>query len=240
MEGVMGGGMVNPADYPVPIETVYVNNLEERAKVEELKEALSVIFKPYGTILDIVAKSSLKRKGQAFIVFDSQKSVLDAVEDMNGFELYGKAIRVAMAKTPSDETVLRKATQEDFEEHKKQRRIHKLQKEALEAKEAKNKPPTAAEKARPVKTGAAAIPDEYVRPNKVLFLQNIPADVDADALTSIFERFEGFKEVRLVKIRNVAFAEFEDEQFAITAKESTANMPIGEEGKPMKVTYQRQ
>jgi U2 small nuclear ribonucleoprotein B'' len=44
----------------------------------------------------------------------------------------------------------------------------------------------------------------------------------------------------LVSVRSVAFAEFENEQFAITAKEATANTPIGAEGKPMKVTYQRQ
>lgn len=79
-----------------------------------------------------------------------------------------------------------------------------------------------------------------MRPNKTLFLQNIPQDVDEDALTAIFERFDGFKEVRLVSVRSVAFAEFENEQFAIAAKEATANTPIGAQGKPMKVTYQRQ
>jgi RNA recognition motif-containing protein len=98
----------------------------------------------------------------------------------------------------------------------------------------------AKDKPRAVKTGAAAVPDEYVRPNKTLFLQNIPADVTQDDLTTIFERFDGFKEVRYIKIRAVGFAEFENEQFAITAKESTANMPIGADNKPMKVTYQRQ
>jgi RNA recognition motif-containing protein len=91
-----------------------------------------------------------------------------------------------------------------------------------------------------VKTGAAAVPDEYVRPNKTLFLQNIPKEVTADDLTAIFERFDGFKEVRYIQIRAVGFAEFENEQFAITAKEATANMPIGPDQKPMKVTYQRQ
>ena len=97
-----------------------------------------------------------------------------------------------------------------------------------------------AEKPRAPKSGAAVVPDEYVRPNKTLFLQNIPRDVDEEALSAVFERFEGFKEVRLVSVRAVAFAEFENEQFAITAKEATANTPIGAEGKAMKVTYQRQ
>lgn len=97
-----------------------VNNLEERVKIDTMKEALTRVFQYYGPILDIIAKSSLKRKGQAFVVFDSEKSALDAVEEMNGFELYGKAIKVSRAKTHSDETVKRKAG-ELFEEHKRKR-----------------------------------------------------------------------------------------------------------------------
>ncbi|RYN43205.1 hypothetical protein AA0113_g10461 [Alternaria arborescens] len=239
MEGVvMGGGLVDPSKYPVPIETIYVNNLEERVKIDTMKQALTRVFQYYGPILDVIAKSSLKRKGQAFIVFDSEKAALEAVEEMNGFEMYGKVMKVHRAKTHSDETVKRKAP-ELFDDHKRKRLTLKDFKRAEEDAKAQANP-VAAEKPRAAKTGAAAVPDEYVRPNKTLFLQNIPRDVDEEDLTTIFERFEGFKEVRLVSVRAVAFAEFENEQFAITAKEATANTPIGAEGKPMKVTYQRQ
>lgn len=109
-----------------------------------------------------------------------------------------------------------------------------------DAKAAAAPPTTETQKPRPAKTGAAVVPDEYVRPNKTLFLQNIPRDVDEEALSELFERFEGFKEVRLVSVRAVAFAEFENEQFAITAKEATSGTPVGKDGVPMKVTYQRQ
>jgi RNA recognition motif-containing protein len=84
------------------------------------------------------------------------------------------------------------------------------------------------------------VPDQYVRPNKTLVLQNLPADVDAEVLSAIFDKFEGFVEARAFAARAIGFAEFENEQFAITAKEATANMPVGEDRKPMKVTYQRQ
>ena len=97
-----------------------VNNLEERVKIDTMKEALMRVFQYYGPVLDIIAKSSLKRKGQAFVVFDSERSALDAVEEMNGFELYGKALKVSRAKTHSDETVKRKAA-DMFEEHKRKR-----------------------------------------------------------------------------------------------------------------------
>jgi hypothetical protein len=89
-----------------------------------MKQALTKVFQYYGPILDIIAKSSLKRKGQAFIVFDSEKSALEAVDEMTGFELYGKALKVSKAKTHSDETVKRKAA-DMFDEHKRKRLMQK-------------------------------------------------------------------------------------------------------------------
>lgn len=60
-------------------------------------------------------------------------------------------------------------------------------------------------------------------------------------LTSIFGRFEGFREVRLVPGRKgIAFVEYETETGSISAKENTAGMTLGEEQKVIKVTYQRQ
>ena len=87
----------------------------------------------------------------------------------------------------------------------------------------------------------AIIPEEYLPPNKILFVQNIPEDVSVDQLTTIFGVFEGFREVRTVPGRkNIAFVEYEAEAGAISAKESTADMALGETGAPVKVVYQRQ
>jgi hypothetical protein len=88
---------------------------------------------------------------------------------------------------------------------------------------------------------AAVIPDEYLPPNKILFVQNLPEEYDIDALTAIFGRFEGFREVRLVPgRRGIAFIEYESETGAISAKENTAGMALGDGSQVMKVTYQRQ
>lgn len=87
----------------------------------------------------------------------------------------------------------------------------------------------------------AVVPEEYLPPNKTLFVQNLPEDYDVDGLTSIFGRFEGFREVRLVPgRRGIAFVEYEAEAGAISAKESTAGMALGEDNKFIKVVYQRQ
>ena len=72
-------------------------------------------------------------------------------------------------------------------------------------------------------------------------MQNLPDGYDVEALSAIFGRFEGFKEVRLVPGRSgIAFVEYEAESGAISAKEATAGMQLGEDNQPAKVTYQRQ
>ena len=127
--------------------------------------------------------------------------------------------------------------------------------EAAELSKKLKRPPAApdAATARPIKSArgaglkssnpasGAVIPEEYLPPNKILFVQNLPDDYGVGGLTAIFGRFEGFKEVRLVPGRKgIAFVEYDAEAGAISAKESTAGMTLGEEGKPVKVVYQRQ
>ncbi|KAI3549675.1 RNA recognition domain-containing protein [Colletotrichum abscissum] len=242
----------------LPIATVYVRNLEERAKVDQLKDALLQIFSDYGNVIDIVAKTNLKAKGQAFVVFDDPEAARKAIEEIQGFELFEKPMQLALARTRSDATVKSVGNDDEFELHKRRRLAEKDKKKAFEAAEEQKRlkrpgPGGApAADARPAKaargTGlkstnpstTAVIPDEYLPPNKILFVQNLPDDYDIEAVTSIFGRFEGFREVRLVPgRRGIAFVEYEGEQGAITAKENTAGMVLGDTH-TIKVTYQRQ
>ncbi|KAK5657716.1 hypothetical protein OQA88_2788 [Cercophora sp. LCS_1] len=241
-----------------PIATVYVRNLEERVKPGALKEALRAVFSEYGSVIDIVAKTNLKAKGQAFVVFEDPQSALNAIEDVQGFELFEKPMHLALARTRSDATVLRTGNEEEFDVHKR-RRMAEKDKKALESAEEQKRlkhplPGAPADAtARPTKnargaglkpTGsgpAAVVPDEYLPPNKTLFVQNLPDDFGKDALTAIFSRFDGFLEVRMVPGRTgIAFVEYDAEAGAITAKENTAGMPLKNGEKTMKVTYQRQ
>jgi U2 small nuclear ribonucleoprotein B'' len=237
-----------------PISTVYVQNLEERVKLEQLNSALRTIFSEFGTVADVVTRKNIKAKGQAFVVFQDSESVHDAIEELQGFELFGKPMRLAVAKTRSDKTVELNCTEEELESHKRHRQAEKDKRKALDAandqRQLKRAPGLATD-ARPAKTAkpsglkstgasnAAVIPDEYLPPNRILFLQNLPDDYDVDALTAIYGRFDGLREVRLVPGRKgIAFVEYETEQGAIAAKENTAGMNLGD--KAMKVTYQRQ
>ncbi|KAJ5159995.1 U1 small nuclear ribonucleoprotein [Penicillium canariense] len=239
-----------------PNSTVYVRNLEERIKIEELKEALEEIFAEFGNVVEIVAKRNLKAKGQAFIVYDSVDAATRAIDEVNGFELFDKPMVLDYAKTRSDATVLREGGNDELEAHKRRRLAEKERKQAHEALEAQKKlkrPAAPAEPARPAKTtkgaglkptsgaAAAVVPDEYLPPNKILFLRDLPDDASEEGLSAVFGRFEGFQEVRLVPGRKgIAFVEYENETGAISAKEATSGMPMGEENKVIRVTYQRQ
>lgn len=243
---------------------VYVKNLEERIKIDELKSALSEIFSEYGDIIDLVAKTNLKAKGQAFIVFDNPESAAKAIEEVNGFELFDKPMHLDFARTRSDATVLQEEGEAGLERWKRGRLAEKERRQAMEANQQQKllKRPAVAvtgpggaggdAAGRPAKTvkgaglkssganAAAVIPDEYLPPNKTLFIRDLPDSYDADGLSRIFSRFEGFKEVRMVPGRKgIAFVEYEAEAGAISAKEATAGMQLGDEGKGIRVTYQR-
>ncbi|KAF4125329.1 tubulin-specific chaperone D [Geosmithia morbida] len=236
-----------------PITTVYVQNLEERVKIETLVESLRAIFSEFGNVVEIVAKKNLKSKGQAFVVFDNAQSAQNAVEETHGFSLFDKPMRVAMARTRSDKTVEMNGSEQDLEAHKQHRQAEKEKKKAFEASEEQKQLKRGAGAAgdrgnKAVRSSglkstsiaaSSVVPDEYLPPNKILFLQNFPDEYDAEALTSVFGRFDGFREVRLVPgRRGIAFVEYDSEQGAISAKESTGGMSLGD--KTIKVTYQRQ
>lgn len=112
--------------------SVYVRNLEERVKPDPLKEALRAIFSEFGNIIDIVAKTNLKAKGQAFIVYDNPDSARQAIEETNGFDLFEKPMQVALARTRSDANVAAFESEESLELHKRRRTAEKGTSDAAE------------------------------------------------------------------------------------------------------------
>lgn len=100
---------------------VYVQNLEERVKPETLSKTLSVLFKQFGNVVDVVIRTNLRAKGQAFVVYDKEDSAKEAIEEINGFPLWDKPMKLAMARSRSDKTVEMSASADDLEAHKKHR-----------------------------------------------------------------------------------------------------------------------
>jgi RNA recognition motif-containing protein len=103
--------------------SVYVRNLEERVKIDTMKECLLQIFGEYGNVIEIVAKPNLKAKGQAFVVFDDPESAQVAIDEVQDFELFDKPMQVALAKTRSDATM--KTLCNEFEQHCRRRLAEK-------------------------------------------------------------------------------------------------------------------
>jgi RNA recognition motif-containing protein len=67
----------------------------------------------------------MKRKGQAFVVFESADDASDAIDSLQGFELFGRPMEIAYAKTRSDAIVKREDGEEALEQHKALRKAEK-------------------------------------------------------------------------------------------------------------------
>lgn len=85
----------------------------------------------------------------------------------------------------------------------------------------------------------AHIPDEYLPPNNILFLQNLPETITQQQLIDLFQRYPGFREVRMIPAkRSIAFVEYENEIQSAVARAELSGHPLGPE-QYMKVTFAR-
>ncbi|XP_073497601.1 U1 small nuclear ribonucleoprotein A [Phyllobates terribilis] len=139
-----------------PNNTIYINNLNEKIKKDELKKSLYAIFSQFGQILDILVSRSLKMRGQAFVIFKEVSSATNALRSMQGFPFYDKPMRIQYAKSDSDIIAKMKGT---FVERDRKRQ-EKRKVKGLEAAAAKKIVP-----------GAAMVPG---LPGQMPGMQNIP------------------------------------------------------------------
>ena len=54
--------MESNQNYIPPNQTLYVNNLNEKIKIDELKENLFHLFSEFGDIISIIAKKNIKMR----------------------------------------------------------------------------------------------------------------------------------------------------------------------------------
>ncbi|XP_061429525.1 U1 small nuclear ribonucleoprotein A-like [Lethenteron reissneri] len=115
-----------------PNHTIYINNLNEKIKKDELKKSLYAIFSQFGQILDIVALKTLKMRGQAFVIFKEISSATNALRSMQGFPFYDKPMRIQYSKVDSDIIAKMKGTFVEREK-KKDRKKSKAKEDAAAA-----------------------------------------------------------------------------------------------------------
>ncbi|BCS24722.1 U2 snRNP complex subunit MSL1 [Aspergillus puulaauensis] len=93
-----------PAKPPagLPNQTLYCTNLPDKLRKHDLRLSLYTLFSTYGTILDIVAMKTEKMRGQAHIVFKDVQASTQAIRALQGFEFFGKPMKIVYAKGTSD------------------------------------------------------------------------------------------------------------------------------------------
>eukprot|EP00090_Calanus_glacialis_P000279 TRINITY_DN1017_c0_g1_i1.p1 TRINITY_DN1017_c0_g1~~TRINITY_DN1017_c0_g1_i1.p1 ORF type:complete len:212 (-),score=59.20 TRINITY_DN1017_c0_g1_i1:217-852(-) len=194
-----------------PNHSIYINNLNEKIKKDDLKKSLYAIFSQFGQILDIVALKTLKMRGQAFVIFKEISSSTNALRSMQGFPFYDKPMRIGYSKTDSDMIAKMKGT---FQERPK--------KAPGETKKKSKKPKTGGGGGVGGQGGVDNAP-----PNQILFLTNLPTETNEMMLSMLFNQFPGFKEVRLVPGRHdIAFVEFENEMQSAAARDALQGFKI--------------
>ncbi|KAM4583629.1 U2 small nuclear ribonucleoprotein B'' [Odontesthes bonariensis] len=211
-----------------PNHTIYINNINDKIKKEELKRSLYALFSQFGQIVDIVAMKTVKMRGQAFVVFKELAAATNALRQLQGFPFYNKPMRIQYAKTDSE--VITKVKGAYGDKEKKKDKKKKAQEPAANA----TKKP-AAVTTTPVHTPAVQVPDNP--PNYILFLSNLPEETNEMMLSMLFNQFPGFKEVRLVPGKHdISFVEFESDTQAGVAKDALQGFRITATC-AMKITY---
>jgi RNA recognition motif-containing protein len=86
-----------------PSSTLYVNNINEKVKLDVLKRQFNMLFSQYGKVSSITAYSTLKTKGQAWILFENEKAATAAMKAKQGFNFYDQPLKIQYARgTPKD------------------------------------------------------------------------------------------------------------------------------------------
>ncbi|KAK1384970.1 U2 small nuclear ribonucleoprotein B [Heracleum sosnowskyi] len=220
-----------------PNQTIYIKNLNEKVKKEELKRSLYALFSQYGRILDIVALKTPKLRGQAWLVFSEVTAASNAVRQMQSFPFYDKPMRIQYAKTKSD--CVAKADGSFVPKDVKKKQEEKAEKKKQESQPAgtngvraeTNGGPMGSRQGRPNAQEAAA------PPNNILFIQNLPHETTDDMLHVLFKQYPGFREVRMIAAKpGIAFVEFEDDNQSLVAMEALQGFKITPQN-PMGISY---
>lgn len=143
-------------------------------------------------------------RGQAWVIFDSVQAATTALQVENGFQFFGRDLKVQYAKETSDRIAKRDGTYVP----KSKRR-----------KPTGNAPSKASStSATETTTPATDVPppDASQPPTHILFAQDLPEECNQIMLEMLFRQYAGYKEVRVPR-PGLAFIEFDNEPHATLA-----------------------
>lgn len=219
-----------------PCHTLYINNLNDKVKKDELKRSLFELFSQFGRILDIVAMKTPSSRGQAFIAFREISSANLAIRALNDFTFYGKPMRVQYAKRETE--AIARLKNISIEKPKRKADDVEQDKPKKKTKLTMGLPPTIpnGQVEKPIEVPAAyEIGEDHT--HNILFLSNLPQETTDVMLSMLFSQHPGFREIRLIPGRaDIAFVEFENSLQAGQAKDSLNGFKMTP-NHAMQVTY---
>ena len=165
--------------------------------------------------------SSLRRRGQAWIVYRDIEAASRALTELQGQLAFGKKMRISFSRNISDLTREKRG----MSPRSKAAPIESSTLEIAKAERPISKSTTdnffqtsvAAPKASTV---------GYNPPNRILFVENLSETTTCEFLSKLFGPFEGFMEARIIPSRGVAFIEFQDEYSSQTPLSKLQNIEI--------------
>lgn len=203
-------------------QTLYVNNLNDKIKCDDLKIKLKEVFQAFGSILDIICMKSLRRRGQAWVIFAKEASAKKALESLQGFPLYNKPMRLAYSATTSDIVAKANGTYVPRPKIKK----------GVKRQRAADGPVAAAPAPVPQADNVSTVP------TNMLFIENLPEGVTDQMIKMLFMQYPGFASARLVPGRNVGFVDFQQEMNAAMALQALQGFAITPTNK-LKISFGR-
>ena len=219
-------------------ETLYVKRLNEKIKIDELKNALLALFSQFGEVVMIRARSSLKMRGQAFITFKDINSAKEAKNKLDNVVFLGSPMIISYAKSKCECALVEQGkitkeekAQNDLKRKRKRDEYYKAMKESVEAKKANSIKEyiEMKEQINEVKIDEKA--------HNILFVDGITKEINEKTIKDLFsEGFSGFKSVKLFASRGMCFVEYDNILDAMKAKEKLDKMKIGNEC-TLNVTY---
>ena len=206
-------------------ETLYIKNLNEKIKIDELKEALNKEFSQYGEIIEIRVRNTIRLKGQAFISFKTKEQSSKAKKNLNDKLFLNKKLIIEFAKTPSDSILLlqgkltenqkkikdlsRKRNRDEFYENLKQK-IEQEKNNNITNNEMIINTKDSNENEISIKIN----PEEV---NKSLFVQGLNNSVTNQKLIELFNSISGSKELKYFPTKGICFVEYDTIENATNA-----------------------
>eukprot|EP00045_Choanoeca_perplexa_P001716 m.21319 g.21319 ORF g.21319 m.21319 type:complete len:228 (-) comp11124_c0_seq1:165-848(-) len=220
-----------------PCPTIYVKNLNDKIRKDELRRTLYGLFSQFGGVMDVVAVKNDRMRGQAFIIFKDVGCASNALRSMQGFSLYDKKMAIQFAKGKSYATMKEEGSLSKYLAQKRKGKLPDKSKMLATTSKSKSTGEPAAKVAKTNGSAAPALDAGSDEPNTIVYCSNLPDEATQDMLKMLFGQVPGLKEVRQIDGRpDIAFVEFETDAQAGMAISALHGFQL-DESHQMAVTF---